>query len=86
MRSNVFVTSALAPDGVKPWRVLVVDDEEGMRHMVTLMLERHGFRVSASANGREALERLADGDIDIVLSDMRMPELDGLGLLKSLRE
>lgn len=54
--------------------------------MVTLMLERHGFRVSAVANGREALERLSDGDIDIVLSDMRMPELDGLGLLARLRE
>ena len=57
-----------------------------MRHMASLMLERQGYRVSAAANGREALERLRDGDIDIVLSDMRMPELDGLGLLKSLRE
>jgi two-component system response regulator AtoC len=67
-------------------RLLIVDDEEGMRHMLSLMLERHGFTVSTAADGAAALERLGAGDIDIVLSDVRMPGMDGLTLLDKLRE
>ncbi len=56
-----------------------------MRHMLSLMLERHGFTVSTAADGAAALERLRQGDIDVVLSDVRMAGMDGLTLLDELR-
>jgi two-component system, NtrC family, response regulator AtoC len=67
-------------------RLLVVDDEEGVREMLTMLLARHGFAVAAAADGKEALARLRQGDIDLVLTDLRMPELDGIGLLRQLQE
>ncbi|MEK7705882.1 MAG: sigma-54 dependent transcriptional regulator [Myxococcota bacterium] len=74
----------LTPASVKGRRLLVVDDEEGMRHMLGLVLARHGYIVSEASNGVEAFERICGGDIDVVLADVRMPELDGLGLLKKI--
>lgn len=74
------------PKAVKGNRVLVVDDEEGMRQMLAVMLGKHGFDVREAKQGVEALQRLKEGDIDIVLSDVRMPELDGLGLLKKIAQ
>ncbi|MBI5511164.1 MAG: sigma-54-dependent Fis family transcriptional regulator [Deltaproteobacteria bacterium] len=67
-------------------RVLIVDDEEGMRHMLSVLLAKNGFEVEDAANGVLALERLKQGGVDIVLSDVRMPELDGLGMLKKLSQ
>ncbi len=55
-----------------------------MRHMLRTMLTHKDFEVSEAANGEEALARLQEGDIDIVLADVRMPKLDGLGLLKKI--
>jgi two-component system response regulator AtoC len=67
--------------------VLVVDDEEGLRHMLRLILERAGFEVVAASDGEEALTRLAQRpDIWVVLCDLRMPRLDGLGFLQRARE
>ena len=66
--------------------MLVVDDEEGMREMLAMLLGRHGFAVSEAADGKAALERLRQGEIDIVLTDVRMPELDGISLLKKIHD
>ena len=63
-------------------RVLVVDDEESLRHVLGLMLGRVGYEVSSARNGREALGRL--GGVDVVLCDIRMPEMDGLQFLDAL--
>jgi two-component system, NtrC family, response regulator AtoC len=65
-------------------RVLVVDDEEGMRHMLGVLLSRNGYSVQEAQNGKEALEKLRSGHIDLVLTDVRMPELDGPALLKKI--
>ena len=65
-------------------RVLVVDDEENLRHLLELVLTRAGYAVSSVPNGREALARL--GSVDVVLCDIRMPEMDGLAFLASLPE
>jgi DNA-binding NtrC family response regulator len=65
-----------------PVRVLVVDDEENLRHMLGIMLTRAGYAVDAVANGREALGRLEG--FDVVLCDIRMPEMDGLAFLDAL--
>ncbi len=69
-------------DSAPALRVLVVDDEENLRHLLGLILGRAGYALSFASNGREALERLAG--VDIVLSDVRMPDMDGLGFLAAL--
>jgi two-component system, NtrC family, response regulator AtoC len=66
-------------------KVLVVDDEEGVRRMITALLQKEGFSVSAAGGGEEALRKLGEEEFDLVLSDVRMPGLDGLGLLGRAR-
>jgi two-component system response regulator AtoC len=66
--------------------VLIVDDEEPMRHLLALVLRERGYDVRAVSNGEEALKELAARDYDLVLSDLRMPRMDGLQLLAALRE
>ncbi len=63
-------------------QVLVIDDEESMRHMLRIVLEREGYRVSEANSGRQGLLRLENGAFDLVLCDIRMPEMDGLAFLK----
>src|SRR5687767_8069192 len=66
--------------------ILVVDDEETLRHMLSLLLDKHGFAVTTAASAEGALERLKQGGIRLVLCDVRMPEHDGRWLLEKLRE
>ena len=66
-------------------RILVVDDEDKMRRILELALMGMGHEVVQAADGQEALDRLTEGDFDLVLTDLRMPRLDGLGLLQALR-
>jgi two-component system response regulator HydG len=66
-------------------RVLVVEDEAGARALLCGLLEQIGFDVSAASGGREALARLLIADVDVLLTDLRMPGLDGLGLLSEAR-
>jgi len=63
--------------------VLVVDDEENMRHMLSLLLSREGYRVSVAEHGAQALEILAQDPADIVLCDLKMPVMDGMEFLES---
>ncbi len=72
--------------GAEKKKVLVVDDETSVRHMLRLVLEGAGYRVAEAACGTEALQRLQDEPFDIILSDIRMPELDGLGLLQQIKQ
>jgi len=62
--------------------ILVADDEASIRHVLTLVLTQRGFDVRAVSNGEEALAELAARPYDAVISDVRMPGLDGLSLLK----
>jgi two-component system response regulator AtoC len=66
--------------------VLVVDDEESMRHMLSLILNREGYDVQAVENGKEALNLVDSRSFDFLLLDVVMPGMDGLELLKALRE
>ena len=66
---------------------LVVDDEPGVRRSLVRMLQAQGFQCFEAGSGLEALELLQRiGDTPLIVSDMRMPELDGLGLLEAVRE
>ncbi len=66
--------------------VLIVDDEESMRHLLAVILRDRGYEVRAVANGEDALKELAARDYDLVLSDVRMPRMDGLALLRKALE
>lgn len=65
--------------------ILVVDDDPAIRKMTRLVLEAEGYAVRAAGDGREALAEIAREPPDLVLSDVRMPELDGVALLAELR-
>jgi len=67
-------------------QILVVDDEEAIREVVSTMLESKGYRCTAVSNGRAAQEQIKKSTPDLVLSDMIMPEMDGIKLLDWLRE
>lgn len=65
--------------------ILVVDDEEEIRTMLSRHLRYQGFEVTLAENGVEALKRLAEKKTDIVISDILMPEMTGVELLKKIR-
>src|SRR3970040_877891 len=66
-------------------RVLVVDDEPGLRQSLGLLLSDAGYAVTAETDGRRALERAVAEPCDLVLCDVRMPEMDGLAFLRAYR-
>jgi CheY-like chemotaxis protein/chemotaxis protein CheY-P-specific phosphatase CheC len=66
--------------------ILVVDDEESIRLSLSILLKKEGFHVEEAASGEEALEKLRTNRYDIVISDIMMPELDGITLLKKIKE
>ena len=65
-------------------RVLVVDDEDSLRHLLVLALESQGIEVDCASDGVEALERYQTDRHDAVLTDIRMPRLDGLAFTRKL--
>ena len=67
-------------------RILIVDDEDGMRRLLSRVLTREGYETSAVANGAEALRLVASERFDLVVTDIKMPEMDGLQLLAELKE
>src|SRR5215468_10877622 len=66
--------------------VLVADDEASLRHVLSLVLQAQGYEVRAVSNGEEALAELEARDYDAVISDVRMPRVDGLTVLKKALE
>ena len=66
-------------------KALVVDDVMTVRESLAIALESAGFAVTGAANGREALEALEKEPFDVLVTDMWMPEMDGLRLLKEIR-
>jgi two-component system response regulator AtoC len=67
-------------------RILIVDDEQKMRRVLDMALRGMGHDVVQAADGVEALDRIGEAPFDMVLTDMRMPRMNGLELLRSLRE
>lgn len=76
---------AMAPTGERP-RVLVVDDESIIAQLIADVLGGEGFEVDTAPHGLAALDRLANRTYDVILSDLRMPELDGLGLFREIEQ
>jgi CheY-like chemotaxis protein len=70
----------------EPATILLVDDEELLRAGVQEMLEMAGYVVIAAPNGREAMACLADPAIDLVITDLVMPKMDGVDFVEQLRK
>lgn len=64
--------------------ILVIDDEDNLRHMLSAMLTKQGYHVETAANGVEGLKLLKDKVYDFILCDIRMPEMDGKTFLESV--
>ena len=67
-------------------RILIADDEKEIRSLLRLYLENEGYEVEEAADGKEALEKMAGGEISLCLLDIMMPKIDGFHVLRSLRK
>jgi CheY-like chemotaxis protein len=65
--------------------LMIVDDNEGVRHLVSRWLERAGFTVSQAKDGAEAMEIIRKAPPDVVLADIRMPKINGLELARMIK-
>ena len=75
----------MEPKGiVSEIRVLVVDDNEFMRKMVAIILSKHGYQYELVNNGVEAIQRIREKRFDAVVTDIEMPEMDGITLTREL--
>lgn len=68
-------------------RILVVDDSATMRMLLSMTIRKalHGISVTEAVNGLDAVRKLTAGDFDMVLTDMNMPEMDGIRLIREIR-
>ena len=66
-------------------KFLVVDDSASMRQLVSFTIKGAGYDVSVAENGKDALAKLNNGKVDMVITDLNMPEMDGIELIKKLR-
>ncbi len=69
----------------KTHSILVVDDERSMREFLDIMLSKEGYRVSLADNGEEACELLDKEEFDLLITDIRMKDVDGIGVLKKAK-
>ncbi|HKK21598.1 MAG TPA: response regulator [candidate division Zixibacteria bacterium] len=67
-------------------KILIVDDEEMMRSLLEKILKREGYNVIAAEDGVQAVEILKKEDVSLVISDMKMPRMDGFELLKYVKQ
>ena len=70
----------------RPWRVLVVDDEELNRCLIAAILGQRGYEIVHACDGAQALALVAHGDIDLVLLDVMMPGVDGIEVCRRIRQ
>jgi two-component system, chemotaxis family, chemotaxis protein CheY len=66
-------------------KILAVDDSASMRQMVSFTLQGAGYEVVEACDGQEALNKAKQSQVDLVLSDVNMPVMDGIALIKQLR-
>ena len=66
--------------------ILVIDDEPLVAALMADILGLEGYEVDTAKNGREGVEKIAARSYDVILSDLRMPELDGVGLYRELEQ
>jgi len=67
-------------------QILVVDDEERMRNLLKKVLAKQGFFVQTACNGIDALRKVEENPFDLIIADIRMPEMNGMGVLDAVKE
>lgn len=67
-------------------RILVVEDEEGMREFLKILLAKEGYEVVACECGKDAIERFKEDTFDVVITDIKMPGMDGIEVLSAIKE
>jgi len=67
-------------------KILIVDDELNMRLVLSAMLKKEGYSIASAADGLEAMQILRNSKIDVIVTDLKMPRLDGMGLLNCVTE
>ncbi|MEU9162812.1 two-component system response regulator CseB [Streptomyces sp. NPDC048424] len=77
---------APAPASPRPVRVLLVEDDDLMRRSFTVALERYGYRMETAADGLAGLELFREESFDLLILDVMLPGLDGIGLCRRVRE
>lgn len=75
-----------APAAPRPVRVLLVEDDDLMRRSFAVALERYGYEVAVAADGLAGLEAFRDREFDLLVLDVMLPGLDGIGLCRRVRE
>jgi len=80
---NAQLNTKSIPEHVRP-RVLLVDDDDSLLRLMTIRLEGEGYHITSASNGAQALRLMYNNDFDVVLSDLRMPGLDGLSLFDEI--
>ena len=74
------------PSAAGKVRILIVDDEPSMREMLRIVLRRDGYDVQLATSGREAIEQLRQNNFDLLLSDIKMPDVSGVDVLRAAKE
>ena len=70
---------------IKSNAILIVEDDKDLRNILEVIFEQNGYSVLTAANGKEGLEILNSNKVDAVISDVRMPVMDGIELLKRIK-
>ena len=83
--SSKLVQEIIVPTEIKSLRVLVVDDEIYNRKLIGTILAKRNIKFDEAENGRQAVEKVAKGEVDIILMDKRMPVMDGLEAASQIR-
>ena len=66
--------------------ILVVEDEQAIRDALKMVLEEEGYQTQTAANGKEAMDLINKNDFDIVITDLKMPEMDGMSLTRQIQQ
>jgi two-component system response regulator PilR (NtrC family) len=67
-------------------RILIVDDEDSIREFLEIFFAKEGYQVHVLSNGKDALNTIDKIQFSVILSDIRMPEMDGITLLKEIKK
>ena len=75
-----------APNAARAGRILVADDERSLRELLAIVLRREGYDVMLAENGKMALAALARGAVDLLISDIKMPDMSGVEVLRNAKQ
>jgi len=74
----------MEPEAASKLKILIVDDNDCIRDFLTILLSRKRYRCETAVNGREAMDKVAQAQFDVVITDVHMPEMDGITLTREL--